>query len=258
MFVSQPDAAMADSSPCLSILIPVYNEQATIRKVLDKVLAVAFPVAIEIVVVDDGSKDGSAEELRSLPPMANVRAYFHEVNAGKGAAIQTALREARGQIVVIQDADEELNPADLLPLLQRVHAGGAPVCYGSRFLGDVSHLRWLPTYWANRILNGICNVLNGLSLTDMNTCYKMMRADIAMRLGLESRGFAMEPEITTKLARMGIEIVELPISYQPRQKTDGKKIRFSDFFKYIQAMIRFRFFRRHAGHETPRARTLVA
>ena len=233
---------MSESTPIgLSILVPAYNERATIRQVLEKVRTVRFPVRTEIVVVDDGSRDGTIEVLRELPSWDDVRVFFHEKNLGKGGAIQTALRQARGEVVVVQDADLELDPADLIPLFDSVHRGEAPVCYGSRFLGEVSHLQRLPTYWANRILNLVCNFINGIHLTDMNTCYKMMRTDVARRVKLVSRGFAMEPEITTKLARMGIRIREHPIRYRPRGKAEGKKIRAMDFFRYLAAMVRFRF-----------------
>lgn len=228
-------------APGLSILIPVYNEKATLRAVLDKVRAVAFPVRTEIVIVDDGSTDGSRDLLADLPPWSDVRVIFHEANAGKGAAIQTALAHATGDAVVIQDADLELEPADLLPLFDVLQRGEAEVCYGSRFLGDTRQFHGLSTYWANRVLNFICNRLNGIRISDMNTCYKMMRTDVARRLNLQSRGFAMEPEITTKLARMGVKIVERPVRYRPRSRHLGKKIRASAVFSYLAAMLKFRF-----------------
>ena len=228
-------------SPGLSILIPVYNERATLRAVLDKVRAVAFPVRTEIVIVDDGSIDGSRDLLAELPPWRDVRVIFHEVNAGKGAAIQTALAHATGDAVVIQDADLELEPADLLPLFEVLQRGESQVCYGSRFLGDTRPFHGLSSYWANRTLNFICNRLNGIRISDMNTCYKMMRTDVARRLNLQSRGFAMEPEITTKLARMGVKIAERPVRYRPRSKHLGKKIRASAVFSYLAAMLKFRF-----------------
>ncbi len=225
----------------LSILIPVYNEQATVRSVLERVRAVPFPTRTEIVVVNDGSTDATDRILQSLPDWPDVRVFAHDRNQGKGAAVRTALRHARGRIVVIQDADEELDPADLLPMYDLVSRGAAPVCYGSRFARGAGRLKWRPIYWANRLLNGTCNVLNGLKLTDMNTCYKMMPAEIAARLSLESRGFALEPEITTKLARLGVAIQELPVRYTPRTASEGKKIRAIDFFRYLRAMVYFRF-----------------
>ena len=238
---TRPDIARHSRAPGLSILIPVFNERETIRRVLSKVRSVHFPVEIELIVVDDGSTDGSDEVLRNLPEWDNVRVFFKEDNEGKGSAIQTALRHVRGNVLVIQDADEELDPNELPALFEPVHRGETEVCYGSRFSGDVRRFRFRPTYWANRVLTGICNLLNGQRLTDMNTCYKMMRSDLARRLNLVSRGFEIEPEITTKLAHMGVKITERPIRYDPRSTAEGKKVRAWDFFRYLVAMIRFRF-----------------
>jgi len=234
-------------TPELSILIPVYNERATVGEVLEQVRGVDFGATIEMVVVDDGSTDGTAELLEGLPLRPGVRIVRHARNTGKGSAVQTALKHARGRFVVIQDADLELNPRDLVPLFSVVRRGTAPVCYGSRFMGDCRRLYRLPTYWANRLLTLVCNLINGIHLTDMNTCYKMMRADVARRINLVSRGFAMEPEITTKLARRGIRIIERPITYRPRCATEGKKIKAVDLLRYLGAMVRFRF---RAGIDT--------
>ncbi len=236
--------------PVLSILVPVYNEKETIRRVLDKVRRVPFGVETEIIVVDDGSTDGTAEILRELKPSADVRLCYHPDNRGKGVAVRTALDHARGDIVVIQDADDELEPVELLPMLECVSSGRSDVAYGSRFAGSNREHWFTPTYWANRFLNGLCNTLNGLHLTDMNTCYKMMRRDVAQGLDLVSRGFAMEPEITTKLARRDVRIVEFPVSYRPRGKKQGKKIRALDLLRYIGAMFRFRFRRDRAETAT--------
>ena len=227
--------------PCLSILVPVFNERGTIHQIIEKIRETPFPTPTEIIIVDDGSTDGSTDVLRDLPDWDNVQVYYHEKNMGKGSAVQTALRHAVGEYVVVQDADLELDPKDIIPLFNIVQQGRAEVCYGSRFMRDTRHLRRMPTYWANRGLNLTCNLLNGIHLTDMNTCYKMMRMGVARRINLVSRGFAMEPEITTKLARMGVHIAEHPIEYRPRTTDDGKKIRSSDFFRYLTAMVRFRF-----------------
>jgi len=229
------------ASPCLSILVPVFNERGTIRQVIEKIRRTPFPATTEIIIVDDGSTDGSADVLRRLPDWSNVRVCFHDRNRGKGSAVQTALCHAAGKYVVVQDADLELDPKDIIPLLETVQQGRADVCYGSRFMRDTRQFHGMPTYWANRGLNLTCNLLNGIHLTDMNTCYKMMRTDVARRINLVSRGFAMEPEITTKLARMKVHIAEHPIEYRPRSTNDGKKIRPSDFFRYLTAMVRFRF-----------------
>ncbi|MEK6642677.1 MAG: glycosyltransferase family 2 protein [Planctomycetota bacterium] len=234
---------MEDQQPLveLSILIPVFNERATILQVIEKVRAIDFGAPREIIVVDDGSTDGTTQALETATSRADLQIVHHQKNAGKGAAIQTALHHARGRFVVIQDADLELNPEDIIPLFKVVRAGRAVVCYGSRFTGDCSAFRHLPAYWANRFLTTTCNLLNSQHVSDMNTCYKMMRTDIARRINLVSRGFAMEPEITTKLARMGVRIVERPISYSPRSKAEGKKIRRRDLINYLVAMLRFRF-----------------
>ena len=239
---STADGRKIAGAPELSILIPVFNERATIRQIIERVQAVDFRASREIIVVDDGSSDGTGEILASLPAWKEVRVFWHAANGGKGSAIQTALRQARGPFVVIQDADLELNPRDIIPLFEVVRSGAAAVCYGSRFMGDCRHLRHLATYWANRLLTLVCNLLNAQHLTDMNTCYKLMQTDIARRINLVSRGFAMEPEITTKLGRMGIGIVERPITYQPRSKAEGKKIRSIDLLRYLIAMLRYRFF----------------
>jgi glycosyltransferase involved in cell wall biosynthesis len=239
--LADPCETIGPTRPELSILIPVYNERTTVLRVIEKVRAVPFPDAFELVLVDDGSTDGSRELLRGLPASRDMQVHFHDANSGKGAAIRTALGHARGRIVVIQDADEELDPRDLLPMYEIVSSRRASVCYGSRFLGKANGFPLRPIYLANRFLNGISNLLNGLRLTDMNTCYKMMRVELARRLDIQSRGFSMEPEITTKLARMNVEIVECPVTYRPRARAEGKKIRAVDFVRYLAAMLRFRF-----------------
>ncbi len=227
----------------LSILVPVYNEAATVEKLLRRLAAVDFPIEREIIAVDDGSADGSREILQRLAGEGWIRVLVHPGNQGKGAAILSAARQADGQVLVIQDADLELDPHDLPALLEPILAGDTQVCFGSRFLKprpQSSAMRL--TYWANRILNGLCNLLNGIAITDFNTCYKMLTREVLGRLQLSEKGFAMEPEITTKLARLGVAIVERPIRYEPRTAHAGKKIRVTDFFRYVRAMIRYRFF----------------
>lgn len=251
--VNSAELMPRDEEVGLSVLVPVYNERRTVRAVLEKLQAVGFPTIFEVVVVDDGSTDGTAQVLGEAQHSMGFRLFCHESNQGKGSAVRTALRHAQGRVVVVQDADQELDPHDLLPMFEALSRGEAAVCYGSRFAQGTGHLRWRATYWANRFLNAVCNLLNGLKLTDMNTCYKMMPADVLRRLDLVSRGFTLEPEITTKLARLGIGIIERPISYRPRNYSQGKKIQPSMFFHYIAALLRFRFFWRkdQAPHPWP-------
>lgn len=226
----------------LSILVPVYNEVATAEVLLRRVAAVVFPIAREIVVVDDGSTDGSREVLRRLADEGLIRLIVHKRNRGKGAAMHTALARATGDVVVVQDADLELDPGDLPRLLTPLLSGESRVCYGTRFVGRASRAqRRSLTYWANRALNTLSNLINGLSLTDFNTCYKMMAADVARALLLRESGFAMEAEITGKIARLGIPIAERPIHYEPRRFAEGKKIRALDVARYLRAMLRYRF-----------------
>ncbi len=235
------DLGAAGAQPALSIIMPVYNERESVLGAIRRVLAVRFPVKVEVIVVDDGSTDGSSLILRSMTPTPGVRVVFQEANTGKGGAVRNGLRHARGKYVVIQDADDELDASDLPALLDAVRRGRAEVCYGSRFLEDNGRFRWRPNYWANRFLNGVCNRLNGIRLTDMNTCYKLMPTQLARRLDITSRGFSLEPEITTKLARLGVKVIELPVAYRPRSRAMGKKIELRDFFRYLSAMVRFRF-----------------
>jgi len=227
----------------LSILVPVFNEVPTVERLLHRVAAVPFPIEREIITVDDGSSDGSPEVLRRLAQEGLIRLIVHDTNRGKGAAVRTAAKHASGNVLVVQDADLELDPAELPSLLAPILSRATEVCYGSRFLNGVSaSVRRRPAYWANRALNLISNSLTGLRITDFNTCYKMMTADAMARLDLVQNGFALEPEITVKLARLGYTILERPIRYAPRSAAAGKKIRASAFFKYLVVMLRCRFF----------------
>lgn len=228
----------------LSVIVPVFNEAATVAQVLRRVRAVRFPVDCEIIVVDDGSDDGSVDALRSLVRTTNIVLLERQNNGGKGAAVRTGLARATGQVVVVQDADLELDPFDLPALLAPILSGEAEVCYGSRFLSEIRwSMRIRPTYWANAALNGLSNLLNGLKITDFNTCYKMMTTKTMEQLDLTENGFAMEAEITAKLAKLGRRIVERPVNYSPRSRRAGKKIRPRDLLSYLVAMVRYRFLR---------------
>jgi len=222
----------------LSILVPVYNESATIVQILERVFAQDWPVEIELIVVDDASRDRTSNILSDLQlRWENLRVLRHLSNRGKGAAIRTALEAARGQIVAIQDADLEYDPADLVKLLGPILAGEADVVYGSRFLNECLS----PTMhrWANKILTAASNLFTGLHLTDMETCYKVIRRKCLDNMTLRSNRFGIEPELTAKLARSGGRIVEMPISYRYRSHAEGKKIGWRDGLKALAAIAYF-------------------
>jgi glycosyltransferase involved in cell wall biosynthesis len=225
----------------LSILVPVYNEARTVATVIDRLLTIDLPVAREIVVVDDGSTDGTGAVLDALPAHDGVlRIIRAERNAGKGAAIRRGLAEARGSIIAIQDADLELDPAQLSALVAPILAGHARVVYGSRFLEGRPDAPLL-TILANRTLTAVTNLLFRSRITDMETCYKIMRPDVARSLTLESNRFDIEPEITAKVLLAGHTIVELPVVFKPRQRHEGKKIGWRDGVRALRMLVGYRF-----------------
>ncbi len=208
----------------LSVIIPVYNEVSTIREVVQRVLATGL--ADEVIVVDDGSTDGTHLALAEIEKQADgVRVLSLERNAGKGAAVRAGLTVARGDVVLIQDADLEYDPRDYPRLLAPIQAGEAAVVYGSRFLGTGSAAMSAWSRWANRLLTGLTNWLFGARLTDMETGYKVFRREALQRLDLRARVFEFEPEVTALLLLRGERIVEVPISFSPRSYRAGKKIR---------------------------------
>lgn len=222
----------------LSIVIPVYNERATLPKVLQKVKK--SPFEKEIIIVDDGSEDGTREFLRGLNE-DGVRVFYHDRNRGKGAAVRTGFREASGDVVIVQDADLEYDPEDYPNLLEPILDGRADVVYGSRFLGGPHRVLFFWHYAGNRILTLLSNMLTNLNLTDMETCYKAFRREVIQSLELKSNGFDIEPEITVKVARAGYRIYETPISYSGRDYREGKKITWKDAVPAVWALVRFRF-----------------
>lgn len=219
----------------LSIVIPVYNEIDTLDEILERVLAVSLPKEIrsrELVMVDDFSKDGSREKLKSMKKK-NVRVFFHEKNQGKGAALRTAFQKAEGDIVIVQDADLEYNPDEYGKLLRPILDGNADVVYGSRFAGGESHR--ILYFWhtlANRFLTLLSNMLSDLNLTDMETCYKVFRRELIQSIPIEEDRFGFEPEITAKLAQKvreeNLRLYEVGISYFGRTYEEGKKIGMRD------------------------------
>lgn len=228
-------------SELLSILVPVYNESRTVASVIDRLMIVDLPVPREIVVINDGSSDGTRQVLDALLlPGDTVRIFHVERNAGKGAAIRLGLQHARGSIIAIQDADLELDPAQLAALVAPIVAGETPVVYGSRFLAGRPDAPWL-TVVANRTLTLLTNVLFGARITDMETCYKIMRTDVARSLALESNRFDIEPEITAKLLLAGHRIFERPVFFKPRQRSEGKKIGWRDGVRALRVLAGYRF-----------------
>jgi glycosyltransferase involved in cell wall biosynthesis len=233
---------MAPQPRLLSIVVPVYNEERTVAALLREVLGAALPQGIEreVVVVDDASTDATAEALAAFAAEPRVRTFRQEANRGKGAALRRGFAEARGEFVVIQDADLEYNPHEYPRLLSPVLEGRADVVYGSRFSGGDAHrVLFFWHYVGNRLLTLLSNAFTNLNLTDMETCYKLFRSDVLRRLTLREDRFGIEPEITAKVARLGVRIYEVGISYSGRTYEDGKKIDWRDGFAALWCIVKY-------------------
>jgi glycosyltransferase involved in cell wall biosynthesis len=223
----------------LSVLMPIYNEIGTLGAIVSAVLAQS--VVGELIAVDDGSSDGSRELLAQLAKQdPRVRPFYHEANRGKGAALQTAIEQIRFRHAIIQDADLEYDPADYEKLLAPLIAGEAEVVYGSRYASrnDIQEA-YRGQYLANRFLTWLCNRFTGLKLTDMETCYKMFQSSVLKRIQIEERGFGIEPELTAKLAKMGVQLREVPIAYAARAYSAGKKIGWKDGIRTLACILRY-------------------
>ena len=215
----------------ISIVIPVYNEKDTLHLLLERVNAVFLPVDKEIIVVDDCSTDGTRDVLRSLEKEGSdsLRIHYHSQNQGKGAALKSGFELARGDVIIIQDADLEYDPQEYPKLLQPILDGNADVVYGSRFSGEGPHrVLYFWHYVGNKILTTFSNMLTNVNLTDMETCYKVFRKELLSQIELREKRFGIEPEMTAKFARLGCRIYEVGISYSGRTYQEGKKINWKD------------------------------
>lgn len=226
----------------ISVIIPAYNEKKTIEEVIKRVQNVELGLEKEIIVVDDGSQDGTHQTLERLS-QPHLKVIFHAKNKGKGAALQSGLAQAEGDIVIIQDADLEYDPRDYPKLLQPILEGRADAVYGSRFLGGPHRVLFFWNYIGNKFLTTLSNMLSNLNLTDMETCYKVIKKEILDKMTLKSKRFGIEPEITMKLAKLKCRIYEVPISYWGRDYTEGKKIGWKDALAAIFQIFRFKFFK---------------
>ena len=225
----------------LSIVMPVFNEVSTLETILKRVDAVH--VADEIVLVDDGSTDGTRELFPTLTEQyPELRVLLHEANQGKGAAVRTGIQAAQGDLVLIQDADLEYDPRDIQQLLSPVLDGKADVVYGSRFLGAPRRVAMFWHMVANKLLTLMTNLLYNSILTDMETGYKLFKREIIQDIPLRSHRFDFEPEVTAKLLKRKIRIFEVPISFDPREYSEGKKIGMSDAFEAVWTLVKYRFF----------------
>lgn len=222
----------------ISVIIPTYNEEENIKKVVHSVDQIKLNK--EIIVVDDGSSDSTWKRVLELK-LPNLITVRHDKNQGKGAAIRTGVRKASGDIVLIQDADFEYNPEDYYALVKPIQNGTAAVVYGSRFKGTMVGMT-VPNLLANKILTAVANLLYGTKLTDEATCYKVFRYDILKKQKLRCHRFDFCPEITAKISKNGIKIQEVPISYNARTIKQGKKIRWMDGFEALWALIKYRFY----------------
>ncbi len=222
----------------ISVVIPVYNECDTIVEILNAVKAV--PLAKEIIVVDDFSTDGTRAILEKLGD-DEVRVFYHDENRGKGAALATGFKQVTGDIVIIQDADLEYDPSEYFRLIRPILEHKADVVYGSRFIGESHRVLFFWHYLGNRFLTLLSNMFTNLNLTDMETCYKVFRADLLEKVSITSKRFGVEPELTAKFAKNHCRIYEIPISYSGRDYSEGKKIGWKDGFSAIWSIVKFRF-----------------
>jgi glycosyltransferase involved in cell wall biosynthesis len=232
------------SNVMLSVVMPVYNEAATLDEIVDRVMKSPTVLTRELVIVDDASNDATREVLGRITAARSedIRVLSHPINLGKGAAIRSGIAEAKGQIILIQDADLEYDPRDYPLLLEPILEDQADVVFGNRFHGGPHRVMYFWHYSANRFLTFLTNILTGLNLSDMEVGYKVFRADVLRRITLKSDRFGFEPEVTVKVAKLGCRVYEVPIRYYGRTYADGKKITWRDGMAALGHIIRYRFF----------------
>lgn len=227
---------------CISVIMPVFNEAATVAAVIEAVLR--QPTVRELVAVDDGSSDGSWQVLQNLSRTdARLKVFHHEANQGKGAALRTGISHAASPIVLIQDADLEYDPAEYPALIQPIVAGKADVVFGSRFAGGPHRVLYFWHSVGNKFLTMLSNMATNLNLTDMESCYKVFRLGVVQRINLEENRFGFEPEITAKVAKLGVVIFEVPISYSGRTYAEGKKVTWRDGVSALRCIAKYNFLR---------------
>jgi glycosyltransferase involved in cell wall biosynthesis len=235
----QRDLPNALNKPKFSLIMPCYNEIRTIDQIVHRVLNTDFSLEKELIIIDDCSVDGTRNYLSKLSH-PELKVIHHEKNKGKGAAIRTGLNEANGDIVIIQDADLEYDPSELPKLVQPIIDGRADVVYGSRFVGGESHrVLYFWHYVGNRLLTLLSNIFTNLNLTDMEVCYKAFKREIIEKINLTEDRFGFEPEFTAKIARLGVSIYEVGISYNGRTYDEGKKINWKDGFRAIYVILKY-------------------
>jgi glycosyltransferase involved in cell wall biosynthesis len=225
--------------PTLSIVVPVHNEARYLRAILDRVLAVAWPLEHELIAVDDGSDDESRAILEEYTQRSGVRVTRHTRRRGKGAAVRTGIEVSTGDFIVVQDADLEYDPADIPPLLDPLIEGRADVVYGSRFRRESPQVHRTAHYLGNRLLTALSNMLSGIYLSDMETCYKVFRADLLKAMHLRSNRFGFEVETTAYIAKVHARVFELPVTYFPRTRAAGKKIGWRDGVAALVHLVQF-------------------